>query len=131
MMRMIFAGIGVMLATALLAATVVHAEVWQFFSGHSAAMTTSTAIANSTEFNAQTRVLRLFAEEEAFVAWGSTNGSNPQLDSQARFLPFASNTTGYPVPANTEVFLAIPGGGFLAVRASSTAGPIFIQELSK
>lgn len=91
-------------------------DVYHLLTGHALSATTASQV-YATAFNGSTRVIRVVAENDAFVAAAATR-------------PFASST-GYFVVGDVPLFMSVQGGDFLAYRASDTSGMIYVQELSK
>jgi len=106
-----------LLAVAVLMGAAKAADVYHLVTGHAVSATTASQV-HSTAFANGVNTIRVVADDAAFIAVAATN-------------PFASNTTGFFVPADTPVFLSIQGGDFLAYRASDTSGMIYVQEVSK
>lgn len=105
-----------MFAVALLMGAAKAADVYHLLTGHALSATTTSQV-HSTAFNNGTRVIRVVAENDAFVAAAATN-------------PFASST-GFFVVGDVPLFMSVQGGDFLAYRASDTSGMIYVQELTR
>jgi|6_EtaG_2_1085325.scaffolds.fasta_scaffold00491_9 hypothetical protein len=85
----------------------------------------STSRAITAQFTAQTDIVRVLCSQHCHVQIGISGSSLPAVAT-------ASGVTASKyVPANIETFMKVPRNGVLAVIAVSTAGTIYVEEMTR
>jgi|TARA_Y100000310_G_scaffold165527_2_gene165268 hypothetical protein len=87
--------------------------------------TGATFIHDEEPLGPHTEALRIVADEASFIMLGVSSGIGDNQEG------IASNTTGFFIPADTEIIIGVHGGEYISARASDTGGMIYLHELTR